>query len=521
MPTETELKLRLPPESVERLRRSPILKSLSISRAVTRKVHTIYYDTPEFDLWRKGFAFRLRHEGKYWIQSIKGSGSATAGMHRRSEWENLISGPHPDFSKILDPALAQLFDNTNIRAQLQPVFITEFRRNVRMLRLAGGSDVEFCIDQGEINTEINSVPLCEIELELKSGNPLPLYQLALDLLHTTPLRVENASKAERGYALASGRISLPFKASPVELDSEMNVSHAFKVIAWSCLSHLSSNEAGLLENRDIEYLHQMRVALRRERSAFSTFSKAFSKDALAPMRGELKWLSDELGPARDWDVFVTETFADTFEHFSEHPGMLALQKSCEQVRRDHNGRARQAVASSRYTELMLKLGAWLSAEAWLAGSSTSTGEKDQSDQPEPSVKAFAEALLSHRHGQLKKHGKKLKKLDMAELHALRIVIKKQRYAAEFFAGLYDKSGKGDKKAKRYIKSLAALQEILGTINDTAVIERLLGEVPVAEEDGSEHEGIGIVRGWAASQAVTKKSGLAAAWADFERNEPFW
>lgn len=516
MSTETELKLRLSPDSVKRLQRSPILKSLGISRPVTRKLHTIYYDTPDFELWRNGFAFRLRHEGKYWIQSIKGGGSATAGMHQRSEWENLIPGPQPDFGKLPDPALVQLFDNPNLRAQLRPVFATELRRNVRMLRLAGGSEAEFCIDEGAITTGNSSVPLCEIELELKSGSALPLYQLALDLLHVIPLRLENASKAERGYALAAGHVSPPVKACPVELDAGMNVSQAFKAIAWSCLSHLSGNESGMLENRDIEYLHQMRVALRRERSAFSNFSKAFSKTILAPMREELKWLSDELGPARDWDVFLTETFANTFEHFSEHSGMLALQESCEQVRREHNRRARDGVASSRYTELMLKLGAWLSAESWLIPAESATTDEVEKNQPEVAVQVFAEALLSHRHGQLKKYGKKLKKLSMAELHALRIVIKKQRYAAEFFAGLYK-----DKKAKRYIKSLAALQEILGTINDTVVIERLLSEVPVAEESGGEHEGIGIVRGWAASQAVMKRLELGAAWEDLEKSDPFW
>lgn len=516
MSTETELKLRLPSDSVKRLQRSPILKALGVSRPVTRKLHTIYYDTSDFDLWRSGFAFRLRHEGKYWIQSIKGGGSATAGIHQRSEWENLIAGSQPDFSKISDPSLVQLFDNESLRRQLRPVFATEFRRNARMLRLAGGSDVEFCIDQGTISTENASMPLCEIELELKSGSALPLYQLALDLLHTIPLRLENASKAERGYVLASGRVSPPFKSSPVELDTGMNVSQAFKAIAWSCLSHLGNNENGMMENRDIEYLHQMRVALRRERSAFSIFSKAFSKAALAPMREELKWLSDQLGPARDWDVFVTETFAKIFEHFSEHPGMLALRKSCEQVRREHNHHAREAVASSHYTELMLKLGAWLSAESWLIPAETPSNDAVENDRSEMEVKTFSGALLSQRHGQLEKYGKKLKKLSLTELHELRILIKKQRYAAEFFASLYR-----DKKAKRYIKSLAALQEILGTINDTAVIELLLSEVPAAEENGSEHEGIGIVRGWAASQAVTKMPELAVAWVEFEKNDPFW
>ena len=523
MTNEIELKLRLPSNCVARVQRSPLLKSLSISPSVTQNLYTVYYDTSNFDLRGNDVAFRLRRSGRRWIQSIKGGGSVAAGLHQRYEWETPVPKPQPDFTKISDPSLIRLFDNADLRQQMRPLFITECKRRIRTLRLSGGGEAEFCLDQGRIVAGEASMPFCEIELELKSGSPLPLFQLALDLLHTIPLRLENMSKAERGYTLASGIKSPPLKATSVQLVAEMNVNEAFKAIAWNCLGHMHSNEAGMLHGGDIEYLHQMRVALRRLRSALNFFSKAFSKAAFAPMAQELRWLAGQFGPARDWDVFVTETLADILPHFSDHPGILPLQKKCEQIRRRHNDEARNAVESAHYTELMLKLGAWLSADSWVTPSDL-MGLDNRVGVDGPggsgglggSVKEFAGTLLAHRHRQLKKYNRKLAELSPAELHEVRILAKKQRYAGEFFAGFYP-----PKKVKAYIKSLAKLQDILGVMNDTAIIEQLLSEVPGTGDERGEYEAVGIIRGWVASKALTKKLELTNAWVDFDKSNSFW
>lgn len=519
MPVEIELKLRLSPDKVAGLRRNSLLKSLAISRPVTQKVYTVYYDTSNFDLRRNELAFRLRRSGrsgKRWIQSIKGGGSAAGGLHQRYEWEAFVPEAQPDFSKIDDIALAKLFGNADLRERLRPLFTTEFKRSIRILRLPDGSEAEFSLDQGTISaTDGSSMSICEIELELKSGSPLPLYQLALDLLSTVPLGLENMSKADRGYGLVTGYKSPPLKAMPIQLTGEMNVSEAFKPIAWNCFGHLDGNAAGMLEYRDAEYLHQMRVALRQLRLVLLVFAKVFAKPAFASVTQELKWLSGQLGPARDWDVFVSRTLGDVSENFPEHAGLLALRKKCEQIRQEQNDRARKAVGSTRYTELMLKLGACLSAGFPLipAKPPSHVAAGIRLEMP---AKEFSDTLLSRGQAKLKKYSKKLKKLDAAELHALRIAAKKQRYAAEFFAGLYVA-----KKAKRYIKSLAELQGTLGTMNDASVAERLLREVPTEKAKSDEHEAIGIVRGWVTNVTLMKKPELGKVWVDFEKSDPFW
>ncbi len=517
MPTETELKLRLPADCVVRLQRSPLLKSSSVSRPVTQKLYSVYYDTPDFDLKRHGIALRLRRSGRSWVQTIKGGGSVMAGLHQRDEWEAPVLKAQPDFTKITDPALIKLFAATDLRERLQPVFTTEFTRSIRMLRLADGGEAEFCLDRGQVIAGDASTPICEIELELKSGNSGQLFQFALKLLHSIPLRLENASKAERGYLLYPDGNSPPLKAAPIELDAEMSVSTAFAAISWNCLNHLHSNETGMLAGRDIEYLHQMRVALRRQRSALNIFSRILPNIAFTPIAQELKWLTSQFGPARDWDVFMTETLAPVCTSLPNHPGMVALQAKCEQLRHQHNEAARHAIESIRYVESMLQLGAWLNAEAWLGQPDPVAASVELAEiKARTPVKKFATALLEHRHRQLNKYGNELTDFSIEKLHALRIIVKKQRYTVEFFAGFYP-----CKETKRYLRALFVLQDILGAMNDTANAKRRLSEVSITEDEDGQHEAVGIVLGWSASLALLKKLELQRAWMHFNKIRPFW
>ena len=106
---------------------------------------------------------------------------------------------------------------------------------------------------------------------------------------------------------------------------------------------------------------------------------------------------------------------------------------------------------------------------------------------------FAAGVLAQRHKKVLKAGAPLAELDAAGLHALRIEIKKLRYAAEFFSALYDK-----KDVREYLNALAALQELLGGLNDAATVERLLEPLRETEGSGQRLEGVGLLRGWTAA-----------------------
>ncbi len=183
MAIETELKLHITPEHLQKLKRHPFLRSLSSSRALTQKLYSIYYDTADLELRQHAMALRLRRVGKQWLQTLKGGGQVSAGLHQRNEWEMPVLSEQLDFD-ALKASGGEL--PHGVRNRLQPVFVTDFSRNVRLLNFEG-AQIELCMDSGEIRAGQSSCPISELELELKSGSPQQLFKLALALLDIVPL----------------------------------------------------------------------------------------------------------------------------------------------------------------------------------------------------------------------------------------------------------------------------------------------------------------------------------------------
>jgi len=506
--SETELKLLVPPDAPRRLGAHPLLRSGC--RPVTKKLYSIYFDTPDLDLWRQGVALRVRRDGRRWVQAVKGGGGAQGGLHRRIELEAGVGGPLPDCTVIADDAFSGLFSSPRLCAQLKPVFVTEFSRTGRIVMLKPDITVEVCIDRGEIKCGDSIEAICELELELKSGSPWYLYEFALQLLDSVPLRIENRSKAERGYALFRSEQAAPIKARAAALTADMPVNDAFKAIAWATLGHLQANERGMLESRDPEYLHQVRVALRRLRSVFSVFADLFPGEQTVPLTAELKWLAGALGPARDWDVFMTETLPPILGEFGGRDGLSVLRRQCARRRQSAGRRARNALDSQRYQRLTLMLSAWLVAEPWLKQADDAMLAAFRA----PAVE-FAGAVLDRRFSLVRKRGRKLRQLPAAELHRLRIAIKRLRYAVDFFSTLYD-----GKRVQEMLARLTRLQDILGAMNDAATVAGLMKGLG-AKPGNAIVEARGIVLGWSKGRAEMLGHELRAAWKAFRSSGKLW
>jgi len=511
VPAEIELKLAISASEVPKLARVPLLKSASRGHAATARTYSIYYDTPEFALRDQGVALRLRRIGTHWLQTLKSAGRVEAGLHQREEFETPVPAQILNYPALAQSGAAPVLADPGLPLRLRPVFATDFKRTTRQLQPTAGTLIEFCLDRGVISAGAAQVPISEIELELKSGPPEQLLQFALGLLEFVPLRLEPASKAERGYALATGLTAAPVKASAPALLPAMTVAQAFHTVVFSCIAHLQANERGLLEAGDPEYLHQARVALRRLRSALSVFNRAFPRSLFEELITELRWLGGCLGPARDWDVFATETLRAVCAAFPGDSGLHWLTESTAELRAAANDTAREAVASTRYAVLLLKLGGIFLREPWeqLAGDASATLRALP-------LLEFAASVLERRHKRTLKSGHGLEKLDAAGLHALRIQIKKLRYAAEFFSALYNKG-----EVREYLSGLADLQELLGGLNDAVTIERLLE--PLRESEGANQwlEAPGLIRGWAACGSRARLDQLAEAWQRFEDSKVFW
>jgi triphosphatase len=506
-PTEIELKLLIAPADIPGLRRHPLLKTLCTSGPKTRALTSIYFDTDDFVLKNQSIALRVRRSGRQWIQTIKGGGSVQAGLHQRDEWEVPVAHGTPDFSKITDPALLRLFAGEDLRQRLLPVFVTEFKRTVWLLQTAAGDQVEMALDQGEIRAGQKSTAICEVELELKAGNPAALYELALALQQAAPLRAENASKAERGYALCAPQEKpLPLKATLPEVNREMSVDAAFRTIAWNCIAQLQDNQNRLLQGYDPELIHQMRVAVRRLRSALSLFAAAAPGLKDSDLNKGLRWLLSQLGPARDWDVFLGEILPPVIAAFPAEESLLRLQQQGELICREKREQACMLAAGPLYNELLLRLCAWLWRAPWRTAAAVA-----KLDMP---VSVFAAKMLQRRYRQTCRRGRRFKTLTAEQRHALRIATKKLRYAAEFFSGVYSR-----KVTRPYIQKLSQLQNVFGTLNDQVVAQRLLAQI--AGGDRLQDHASGVINGWSTCQSSHQLAVMAQAWKRFRRCGIFW
>ena len=509
---EHELRLALEPGKVRRLRSHPLLKAHAAAPGRTRRLRSVYFDTADRKLRQNELSLRIRRDGRKRIQTLKAADAgAAAGLQNRLELEAEVTGDTPDLALLDTRALGRRLPVDGDGAGLEPVFETDVRRTAWQLQLDDGSEVELAVDVGELKCGRDRLPICEAEIELKSGPVSRLYDLAAALHRDLPFRLENRSKSERGYQLAAGAAPQAVKARPVALTRDMRTEDAFRAIARACLQQLEANETCALAGQDPEGIHQMRVALRRLRSAFALFAPALPAGAADHLE-DLRWIAQELGRARDWDVFVSQTLAPLVRRTGDDPSLAAFAAAAERCRAHAYEVARRAIRSRRYTETKLRLGQWLAQDDWPAQGGPAAQWLNA-----PAAE-YADAVLQRRYRKLRKLGRRHAGLTLPELHRMRIQAKKLRYAAEFFRSLY-----GRKPARGFIEALAALQDVLGVINDAATGQTLLQEA--ADCAGRARRRFdranALVAGWFAALTDDHLGRLAAQWDAFAERVPFW
>lgn len=513
MAIETELKLRIAPEQLAKLKRHALLKAHQATRPVTRRLYNIYYDTPQLELHNCGMALRLRRAGRQWLQTLKGGGSVKAGLHQRDEWEVPVSGAALDFSllskagvsKTERPQMAAWDKHLPkaLRKKLQPVFVSDFSRCSRML-LWQGAQIELCMDRGEVSTKQRAVPICELELELKSGQPQQLFELALAILDIVPFELEVVSKAEQGYRLLSGYAEHPVKAAAASLSRKATLAEVLQSLIWACLLHLQSNLRGAMAGEDAEYLHQMRVALRRLRVVLRMTEKFCADEQLAALKKEVAALDTAWGRIREWDVFISQTMRPMCTYMTGHTGLQALFLASERQRDACKASMRNEAQARGLQHLLLRFAIWMNGPYW-----------HRQQDVLPKLHDFATSYLQKLARRFIRSAEHLDTLDAPHLHALRIVAKKLRYSAEFFSSLYE-----EKKAG-FMAALSDVQKVLGKINDIAVAHRLLEELAANADLSAHQEAVALVKGWIARDLADQLIALHKAMQRFTSQPSFW
>jgi triphosphatase len=199
-------------------------------------------------------------------------------------------------------------------------------------------------------------------LELKNGKPEQLYNLALALLHDVPLCIDHLSKADRGYGLLVQEQNAGVKAEPLKLKKRGSVEEAFQSIARNCLAQVHGNERGVVFGQDPSSVHQMRVGLRRLRSALDLFAPVIQ--APADIDNELRWIAGELGKARDWEVLAGTTLKKACDSTADDADATAVQQAAQNIATENRKAAVAAVNSVRYMRLIIQFTLWTHQKGW-------------------------------------------------------------------------------------------------------------------------------------------------------------
>jgi len=490
---ERELKFRI--ESIgaaHRLQRALPLAS----RPRREQVHSIYYDTPDLRLQRAGAALRLRRVGRRWQQTLKAPQGAQTALAARAEWEMPV--PRRRLDCALFPReevrASTGLDMLRLAPRLRPMFVTRFERRAAPLALGHGVRADACIDRGVIEAGRAREPILELELELLEGELGPLIGLAETLVEPLGLRIERASKAERGYRLArSAKPERPVKWSRPPID-EHAASDAFATLCAAALAQVAANAPGVARGDDPEYLHQLRVGLRRLLSAVRAFRPLLKRKradaAVRPLRDMMR----VFGATRDWDVFC-----ETLVHAEASKALLARARQKRTVARRA---ARALVSSAAFQNAQLRALRWLHSDPW----------RSDAARAEP-LPRFARRSLERMRAKLLKRARRIDWRDAPARHAVRVAVKRLRYACDFFSACF-----AHQAVLPFLARLAALQDTLGELNDVAVGRALLIELarqPALREEAAR------VRLWLARRERELIASLATDWSALERRRPYW
>lgn len=451
---EIELKFEIDPGAVARLEQKLIVRPGAKTPPAAQQLTSVYYDTPGLELVKAGFTLRTREAAGKHLQTVK---TEAEGLSVRGEWETERDGPGLDLKAAARTPLEAVLKT--LKGELKPVFVTRVERTKHLVR-QGKSRVEAALDRGQIEAQDRTAPLCELELELKDGDPAALYALARRLAEAAPLRLSFVTKAERGYRLLEGRtVGEAIKQAKVRLKRGMSARQAFQAIAVACLRQWAGNAAVLRAARRPEALHQMRVALRRLRTALKLFESITADTDYPRLVGELNWLAAELDQGRDIDVLIAETFRPAAARFHDQTGMAGLGERLLKARTRAYDRMADVLDQPRYLILVLDMAAWIESGRWADPADPLHGPKASAP-----VEALASAGLDKLRRQIKTRGRRLKTLDPERRHKLRIRAKRLRYALEFFGDLYAVKG----EREEMLAALKALQDGLGRLNDMKV-----------------------------------------------------
>ncbi len=299
----------------------------------SRDVIDHYLDTPDRDLLRGGYACRLREGEKdgRWLVTVKELGKAAGAVHQREEHECEIP-PHAPPAEWPEGPAREIVMRLSGEEPLVELFTLRQHRDLRAVEQDGRAAAELSLDTVEMHIGSRTSVTHEMEIELEAGGTMDDLHAIAAALEPYRLKAQSKSKFERALAKLDHARTGPAgkkKKGPGARPDEPLAEAGRKILRFH-YDRMAANEDDTREGKDIEALHHMRVATRRQRAAFRIVAPYFRRKAIRAFRDELRIAAGYLGAVRDLDVLIEA--AEKHQSSLSSPGAEGLEPLLDEWR---------------------------------------------------------------------------------------------------------------------------------------------------------------------------------------------
>lgn len=433
-----------------------------------------YLDTPDLRILHGGYACRLRQRGPAVIATLKSVTPAESEVHTRDELEVTLDGVEDRPTDWPAGAARELAVRLSNDAPLGTLFVIRQQRQVRPVLKGQDTIAEWSLDDVTIDSGGDTRHYHELELELKPGGT------EADLAHMTEFLglvdgltpqleskferaaqmlglMEAAPQAETGATSTAETPRAPREGKGPGVEPSDTMAEAGRKTLAFHFKKMRKQESGVREGKDIEAVHQMRVATRRMRAALALFGNAYRPKTLKPIERGLKRTARALGAVRDLDVFLErgEAYAERLPE-PRRAELAPMFEHWHALRDDARKQLMKWLDDSAYESFEERFKAFVETPG--AGVAPARGEGIQPTL----VREMAPALIWEAFARVRAYEPFVKDAPIETLHALRIEGKRLRYTLEFFA---EDLGPN---ADRLIATVTQMQDHLGNLHDADV-----------------------------------------------------
>jgi CHAD domain-containing protein len=296
------------------------------------------------------------------------------------------------------------------------------------------------------------------------------------------------------------------------LDPALTAEQAAREILRECLDQIATNVLVVRQMDDIEGPHQLRVGLRRLRSAFSVYAPVLRSPEMKRLDAEARWLGQEVGGLRDLDVVANDMARREAEIHPDEPELSALADVVLRQAEKRREQLRKLLDVARVQAFLIDLARFVETRGWLVPQ-----DFGQTERLAAPIATLASQSLDKRWKKVANRAQGLETLTVEQRHELRKELKKLRYAVEFFCPLFPA-----KRVGPFLKRLKKLQTVFGDLNDAATMKTMFTERNISgTEDPSIQRAIGWMIGASEARAEFGWTGAKALWRDLEQTRLFW